>query len=500
MPIDQISTKIRRIARENLNFSSLRPGQEEAIRALVRGRDALVVQPTGSGKSAIYQIAGLMTTGAAVVVSPLIALQHDQIDALESIQAEAGAVNSHQRVTENRDVLEKAESGEIDFLFLAPEQLRKPETLERLKNMEIGLFAVDEAHCISEWGHDFRPDYLGLGKVIEELNHPTVVALTATASPEVRDEIVSRLHLQNPQILVSGFDRPNIHLEVHHSTSIAEKQEALLSRVRWAKTPGIIYCGTRKGCEEVQRNLTEADVSGVVYHAGLRPKERAAIQDKFMNDGAEIIVATNAFGMGIDKPDIRFVFHFDIPESLDAYYQQIGRAGRDDERSDAVLFYRPEDIGLRKFQTSRGSMIPQRVKQIAETIRSLGSNASVDAVARETGLSARQVTNTLRHLEDTGAITLSASGELELVEARDLFEASETASERSKRHKERLKARLQKMQMYADLHSCRREFLLQYFGDSFTGNCGNCDNCERAGEQFIDPSVGTRREVMADTA
>ena len=498
MPTDQISTKIRRVAREALNFSSLRPGQEEAIRALVRGRDALVVQPTGSGKSAIYQIAGLMTTGTAVVVSPLIALQQDQIEALQEIEAEAGAVNSHQRVTENREVLEKAESGEIDFLFLAPEQLHKPETLERLKSMDIGLFAVDEAHCISEWGHDFRPDYLTLGKVIEELNHPTVVALTATASPEVRDEIIARLHLRNPQVLVSGFDRPNIHLEVHHSTSLDEKKEALLSRVRWAETPGIIYCGTRKGCEEVQRMLAEADINAVTYHAGLRPKERAAIQAKFMDDGADIIVATNAFGMGIDKPDIRFVFHFDIPESLDAYYQQIGRAGRDDEKANAVLFFRPEDIGLRKFQTSRGSMIPQRVKQIAEAIRSLGRNASVEAVARETGLSGRQVTNTLRHLEDVGAVSLSASGELELVEAQDLFAASETASERSKRHKERLKARLQKMQMYADLHSCRRAFLLQYFGDNFSGNCGNCDNCERDGEQSIDPSIGTRREVTAD--
>jgi ATP-dependent DNA helicase RecQ len=498
MPTDQISTKIRRIAREALNFSSLRPGQEEAIRALVRGRDALVVQPTGSGKSAIYQIAGLMTTGTAVVVSPLIALQQDQIDALQEIEAEAGAVNSHQRVTENREVLEKAESGEIDFLFLAPEQLRKAETLERLKSMDISLFAVDEAHCISEWGHDFRPDYLALGKVIEELNHPTVVALTATASPEVRHEIIARLHLQNPQVLVSGFDRPNIHLEVHHSTSLEEKKEALLSRVRWAETPGIIYCGTRKGCEEVERMLAEADVNAVVYHAGLRPKERAAIQDKFMADGADIIVATNAFGMGIDKPDIRFVFHFDIPESLDAYYQQIGRAGRDGEKADAVLFFRPEDIGLRKFQTSRGSMVPQRVKQIAAAIRSLGREASLESVARETGLSGRQVTNTLRHLEDVGAVTLSASGELELVEAQDLFAASETASERSKRHKERLKARLQKMQMYADLHSCRREFLLQYFGDTFSGSCGNCDNCERGGEQSLDPSVGTRREVTAD--
>lgn len=498
MPTDQISNKIRRIARESLNFSKLRPGQEEAIRALVRGRDTLVVQPTGSGKSAIYQIAGLMTTGAAVVVSPLIALQQDQMDALGAIEAEAAAVNSHQRATENRDVLDKAESGEIDFLFLAPEQLHKPETLDRLKNMQIGLFAVDEAHCISEWGHDFRPDYLGLGKVIEELEHPTVVALTATASPEVRREIVTRLNLRDPQILVSGFDRPNIYLEVHHSTSIAEKQEALLSRVRWAKAPGIIYCGTRKGCEEVQRSLADADVNAVVYHAGLRPKERAAIQQKFMDDGADIIVATNAFGMGIDKPDIRFVFHFDIPESLDAYYQQIGRAGRDDERAEAVLFYRPEDIGLRKFQTSRGSLLPQRVVQIATAIRSLGSSASVEAIARETGMSARQITNTLRHLEDVGAVTLSASGEIELVEARDLFSASETASERSKQHRERLKARLQKMQIYADLPSCRREFLLQYFGDDFAGNCGNCDNCARTGEQSIDSSVGTRREVTAD--
>ena len=505
MPTENVSTAIKRVARQSLHFSSLRPGQEEAIKSLVQGRDTLVVQPTGSGKSAIYQIAGMINSGTVVVVSPLIALQQDQLDALEESSAEAAVINSHQSALDNREVLEKAQSGDIDFLFLAPEQFRKKETLSSLRNMEIGLFAVDEAHCISEWGHDFRPDYMMLGDVVDALNHPTVVALTATASADVRDEIVARLHMRDPHVIVSGFDRPNISLEVHEATSEAAKQEALLGRVRWSKLPGIIYCATRQKCEIIQQNLCEAGRQAVVYHAGLKAKERTAIQDNFMSGQADIIVATNAFGMGIDKPNIRFVFHLDIPESLDAYYQQIGRAGRDGEPSEAVLFYRPQDIGVRKFQTGSGGIKMERLQSIANALSKLNGSANIKSIAAETDLSARQVSNTLLKLQEVGAVKVSVKGDV--TANHDLFSSRDPASERSQQHKEHLRKKLQLMQCFAEIPGCRRKYLLEYFGDQYDHSCGNCDNCQRKGEHSeaalsagSSQSVagGTRREVIAE--
>ncbi len=410
-------------AQENFGFKKLRAGQEEAIRALLAKKDTLVVMPTGSGKSAIYQIAGLMRKGSVLVISPLIALQKDQVDSINSqeTEAEAVVVNSMQRVAQAREALEKIEDGRGKFIFLAPEQLRKQETIQTLESANISLFVVDEAHCISEWGHDFRPDYLQLGAVIEQLGHPVVLAMTATASREVRDEIVERLGMRKPKLFVHGFDRPNIHLRVDHFETEDEKLEAVIHRVRWADKPGIVYVGTRKAAEDIMQRLEEEGIPALFYHGGLKADERREIQDRFMSGSTEAIVATNAFGMGIDKPDIRFVYHYDIPESLDAYYQEIGRAGRDGEKAEAALFFRQEDLGAAKFRSSEGKLEPAQAEMKQE--------------------------------------------------------------------------RLRQMQEYADTSACRREHLLRYFGDDFTGPCDNCDNCEAATPGSLDTSAGTRREV-----
>ncbi|MBV8864970.1 MAG: ATP-dependent DNA helicase RecQ, partial [Acidobacteriaceae bacterium] len=342
--------RILKAAREEFGFESLRPGQAEAIEALLRGNDCLVVMPTGSGKSAIYQIAGSLLTGPILIISPLIALQKDQVDTInEQTEAEAVVVNSTQRAAETRETFEKIEAGESKFIFLAPEQLRKQETRERLEQAGIALFVVDEAHCISEWGHDFRPDYLQLGPVIEGLGHPVVLAMTATASAAVREEISERLRLRKPKVLVHGFDRPNIYLRVDHFEKKEEKLEKLIQRVNWADKPGIVYVATRSNAEEIMRLLAEEGVKALFYHGGLKPIERHEIQEQFMAGEADVIVATNAFGMGIDKADVRFVYHFDVSDSLDSYYQEIGRAGRDGEKAEAVLFFRQEDMGVQKF-------------------------------------------------------------------------------------------------------------------------------------------------------
>ncbi|MBV8731226.1 MAG: ATP-dependent DNA helicase RecQ [Acidobacteriia bacterium] len=483
-------------ARENLGFETLRAGQEEAVRALLEGNDTLVVQPTGSGKSAIYQIAGLLIEGSTVIVSPLIALQKDQVDAIqEQNPAGAVAVNSSAKISEIRERLAKIARGNFEFIFLAPEQLGKAETIAVLKEAGISLFVVDEAHCISAWGHDFRPDYLSLGHVIGELGRPRVLALTATATARVREEIVNRLEMRRPKIFVQGFNRPNIYLRVDHFKTEDKKREALAHRVRWADKPGIIYTGTRKAAEAIMRDLGEEGIEAVFYHGGLKGTERHRIQERFMSGEAEVIVATNAFGMGVDKPDVRFVYHYDAPDSLDSYYQEIGRGGRDGERAEAILFYRREDIGAQSFKTGEGNIETDVLEGLAAHIAEQESGVDPGELAQEMGLSKRKLTTALQRLEDAGAVETLPSGEVQAVENSDAGEAARAATEEQELRREAKRERLEAMRGYAESSRCRRETLLQYFGDPFQGPCHFCDNCEAAAGIPADTGAGTRREV-----
>jgi ATP-dependent DNA helicase RecQ len=499
-----LADKIRALAKEKFGFASLRPGQEEAIKALVAKQDVLVVQPTGSGKSAIYQIAGMMIKGATLVISPLIALQKDQVDSLNEIHPEEAVVlNSTQAAADARESRQKLEEGTSKFILLAPEQLRKQETIEMLEAAGVSLFVVDEAHCISEWGHDFRPDYLHLGAVVERLRHPAVLAMTATASREVREEIVQRLAMHSPKILVHGLDRPNIHLRVDHFPTEQEKTEALIHRIRWAGKPGIVYVATRKKAEEVVALLDAENIRASFYHGGLKAKERAAVQEQFMSNDLEVIIATSAFGMGIDKADIRFVYHHDVPNSLDSYYQEIGRAGRDGESAEAVLFFRPEDLGVQKFLSGEARLAPEQVEQIADYVADQEGPVEPDEIADKSNLSERKVVKALHRLEDVGAVETGPTGDVQIVEEADLTEASRAAVAEQENRKKFQEERLNYMREYADLSTCRRELLLRYFGDDFTGPCHNCDNCEReaterSGDIPVDPNVGTRREVSAE--
>ncbi len=498
MPKRRKTTKdILAVAREQFGFESLREGQQEAIQSLVDGRDTLVVQPTGSGKSAIYQIAALMIDGSTVVISPLIALQRDQVDSLEQQNAaDAVVVNSTLGAAETRETLEDIEEGKIEYIFLAPEQLRKEETIERLESARVSLFVVDEAHCISEWGHDFRPDYLNLGPIIERLGHPTVLAMTATAAPPVREEIVERLRMRKPHIIVQSFDRPNIYLRVDKFAEEPQKLDAIVHRVRWADKPGIIYVATRKKAEAIMRALEEEGVRALHYHGGMKAKDRDHIQQRFMAGDVDVIVATNAFGMGIDKSDVRFVYHYDVPDSLDSYYQEIGRAGRDGEKAEAVLFFRPEDIGVQKFLAGEGKLEAEQVQHVAETLEAEERPLQPDEVAERVDLSERKLATALHRLEDVGAVEALPTGEVTLAEETDIKQAAESAAEEQQRRREMKRERLRHMQSYANATSCRREILLRYFGDDYTGPCNNCDNCEaRSGVAPLGSGAGTRREV-----
>jgi ATP-dependent DNA helicase RecQ len=351
--------EIRRLAKETLGFEKLRPGQLQAIEAVAAGRDTLAVMSTGYGKSAIYQLSGELLDGPTIVVSPLIALQRDQVEAMEeAAPGEAAELNSTISEGKRAELMESLREGEREFVLLAPEQLAKEEVLAELREAKPSLLVVDEAHCISEWGYDFRPDYLRLGTFAAELGRPTLLALTATASPPVRREIVERLGMEEPAVFVRGFDRPNLHLAVRRFTEEHGKERALVEAVEAVEAvekPGIVYIATRKASEELAEELREAGVAAEAYHAGLGSKRRGELQDAFMDDEIETIVATTAFGMGIDKPNVRFVFHAGLSDSVDSYYQEVGRAGRDGEPAQACVFYRPEDQAIRRFLTGGSS-------------------------------------------------------------------------------------------------------------------------------------------------
>jgi ATP-dependent DNA helicase RecQ len=470
---------VDRLAAEVFGFTALRPGQRSAIDAVLAGRDTLAVLPTGSGKSAIYQLAALLLDGPTVVVSPLIALQRDQVAAIEELDvAGVAAANSHVGIVARRKAFAGLIDGTVEFLFVAPEQLATPEVVRDIAAAKPSLFVVDEAHCVSAWGHDFRPDYLRLGGVIEALGHPTVLALTATASPPVRDELVSRLGMRDPAVVVRGFDRPNIWLDVETFTSEEAKREALVLRAAGELKPGIVYAATRKRAESLAEAISEIGLSAGAYHAGMKASERREVQDAFVEDRLDVVVATTAFGMGIDKPNVRFVLHYDVPDSLDSYYQEVGRAGRDGLRSEAVLYYRQEDLGLRRFFAA-GTVAVDPLTRVARLLEA-AADGPVDL--RELRTVARVATSRLSavlgQLTHAGFVRVDPTGSLELLPDRpSVDEVVAMALREADTRKTLDQSRVDMIRAYAESAGCRGRLLLSYFGEQSDDACGHCDRC-----------------------
>ncbi|MFD4197297.1 RecQ family ATP-dependent DNA helicase [Amycolatopsis thermoflava] len=476
--------ELRRTARDTFGWAELRDDQLTAMAALLDGHDVLAVMPTGSGKSAIYQIPALLMDGPTLVVSPLTALQRDQVGQIEDSDApDAVAVNSAQPARTTDKAWDAVTRGDAEYLFLAPEQLAKDEVLEQLDEIRPSLFVVDEAHCVSAWGHDFRPDYLRLGHAIERLGRPRVLALTATAGGPVRDDIVEHLGLRDPVRVVSGFDRPNLHLAVHRATTEEDKRAALLQWVRDAEKPGLVYAATRKDSERYAEEL-----GAVAYHAGMKAADRKRVHEDFLADRVDVVVATSAFGMGIDKPNVRFVVHASVPDSVDSYYQQIGRAGRDGERADALLFYRPEDLGMQKFLTAR-RFDDDGIAELAESLREQDGPASPQEIDGEVDQSHRRAMNNLNLLEQTGLVEETGQGKFSYADT-DPEEAAERAAEVSEQRKKLDRSRVEVMREYAETSACRRQFLLGYFGETLDEPCGFCDTCDAGTAAELTPSDG----------
>ncbi len=495
---------------EMFGFGEFRPLQEEAVQAAQDGRDLLVVMPTGAGKSLCFQLPAALANGVTLVVSPLIALMRDQVEALKRRPAfdriGCDCLTSLQTADEQRAVLSGIRAGRVRLVYVAPERFRSGAFLDALRSVTITRLVVDEAHCISEWGHDFRPDYLSLHTVAETLGRPPITAVTATATRRVQESIVANLGMRDPVVLVGGFNRPNLHYAVVRCKNEGEREERLaraLPKLAAQPGSGLIYVATRKQCEEIRevaaRALAPVGKKAGLYHAGLDPAERNEMQQRWLDGDLHTLVATNAFGMGIDKPDVRFVIHCACPDSLESYYQEAGRAGRDGRKSRCVILYHFTDRRTREWFIENEALTPETIQQVHRQLvaaaegdvvtlskfnmaRMLGPNDKGNGLTLRLALSELERAGLTQRLGETSdEMTVRLIGHAFPADALRRIRA-DLDNQRRERYR-----RLDEITDYCRTTDCRRRTVLDYFGDrqepEDTGFC--CDNCDRPQEARV---------------
>lgn len=471
--------------RDFFGFRKYRPGQAEAVNSALQGRDTLVVMPTGSGKSLCFQLTALShVEGITVVVSPLISLMKDQVDHLLENGVYAVGMNSTLTPAQQIAAEKAIARGWVPIVYTTPEHLADPRFRELLKTQKVELFVVDEAHCVSQWGHDFRPDYLALGQAIDELGRPPVMALTATATADVIEDILAQLHMPEAEVVHNGFYRPNLELNVLNARGDAEKREILVDQLRKTDGTGIIYSATIKAVEELTEFLKSAGLEAGGYHGRLSARRREEAQNRFMADGFKALVATNAFGLGINKPDIRFVLHYHLPGTTEAFYQEFGRAGRDGDRASGALLYDPEDRKLLRFFQAKSYPDGDDLTNAHHTLTLLYTRAeppTLPEILAISPLSASRMKVCLSLFTARGIVRYETGGRYRLMRPDMTRGELERAGQSYRDRQDRDLRKQQEMVGYAEGRGCRWQTLLVYFGDDgLPGErCGNCDHCKQ---------------------